>query len=1717
MRTGARIVRSGANDRRQADTPRLSRSQAPASSRSQAPAWERAGGKLPLPSAQRNWRSRVAKQELRNEKNRPEPLALEPLEPRVLLSGTDSALQLFSVSPALFAPNLGQWADEAVRFVHNGSGANVAMTDSGPVFQLFATEPVGGASAPRDSVGGASLPRETDDVRAIQFSASFVGANAVTPVGLEQAETVFNYHVGSDPSRWLDGVPTYEVVAYEGLYDGIDLRTWGRRDALKYEFHVAPGADPGQIRLRYDGIEGLWLDDGGALHIATELGEIVDDAPFIYQDIQGQRTQVEGAFLLLGTNTYSFAITGGFDPDAELVIDPYVAWGSFLAGSSSEDGLGIAVDPWGDAFITGWTRSPDFPTTPGAHDRELGGIHDVFVTRVSGTGALLWSTFVGGSGVDTGRGIAVDRWGNAFITGTTTSSDFPTPGGFDATMGGGDDGFVMKLSAGGALLWSSYLGGSIENDVPTAVAVDDSGDAFVVGYTLSPDFPVPGGFDTFLDGAGDAFVTKVSGAGGPGALQWSTFLGGGGADYGWGIVVNGAGDAFITGTTTEIAGSVNFPTTPGAFDTTLGGTADAFVTKVSGTGSLVWSTYLGGSDSEWGFGIALDVSGNPLVTGRTASADFPTSPGVDRTFNGTTDAFVTKFSGSGAFEWSTYLGGAQEDWAEGIAVDGQGNSYLTGYTESPDFPTPNGFDATYGGAIDAFVTKMSGSGVVLWSSYLGGAAVDWGRSVALDRSGRVFLTGMTKSSDFPTPGGFDQTLDAHDAFVAIVQENQPPVNTVPGAQTVLEDNNLLFSAGNGNAISVSDADASTLLVTLAGTNGVLSLSGTNGLTFSIGDGTADPLMEFTGTIVDINAALNGLVFSSPQDYNGPASVQIVADDQGNTGSGGPLTDTDTVNVTVNAVNDPPTANSQSATTPEDTALGIILTGTDGDPDVVQVLTFAIATGPSHGSLSGFNPATGAVTYTPVGDYNGPDSFTFTVTDDVSAGSPVNLTSAPATVSITVTAVNDAPVAQAGAFGVTEDGSHSGSVAATDVDGDPLTYAIVTGPAHGALTAFNTSTGAFTYEPADDYNGPDGFTFKANDGTVDSNTATVTITVTPVNDAPAVNDQTLGPIAENSPNGAVVGSVPASDVDTGQTLTYAIVGGNTGGAFAISSSTGQITVASVAAVDFETTPSFGLTVQVTDNGSPTLSDTATVTINLTDVNETPVVNNQALGPLAENSADGTVVGTVTASDPDAGQTLTYAITGGNTGGAFTINSSTGQITVASVAAVDFETTPSFGLTVQVTDNGSPTLSDTGTVTINLLDDDEVPEFVAPFPGDPSIVIIGQPFEFDFSASDEEAGPLAYSLIAGPTWLSMDAATGVLSGTPGRRAHLGDSDVTVRVSDAGRSDDFTFRLTVQGQVITLSAALPIPLTKTTYIDAGGDLVSVSAKGLGTFYLVRGVAPDGTGNYSNNTPGDLVSIEGEGTDAKSALSLKVSSPTKAPSPNTSVRDMVVNGSFNLAAPALNLLGDMRVTGGVGKLTLGDVADQHTLSIGAGPLIASASIVLGRVQDASLTSATPLKSLSVVEWLDSYHPIQRPEDPPDVITAPWISSLATRRSKVVGGPAGNFQASVNLSGAGATKGTLGKVSIAGSVLGGTWSITGAAGSVAVRGNWSNCSFQADWLKSLSVVGRITEDNTDGDWDVIRVLNGVFSVRDVTWSGSVPPEHWFDEGPNAGVRAYVG
>jgi hypothetical protein len=361
--------------------------------------------------------------------------------------------------------------------------------------------------------------------------------------------------------------------------------------------------------------------------------------------------------------------------------------------------------------VTGNTNSVDFPTTPGAFDTTYNGFEDAFVTKLNATGsALVYSTFLGGTGNDLGAGIVAGTRGRAYVTGNTTSVDYPTTrGAFDRTFNGGafpGDAFVTKLNAtGSALVYSTFLGGMNEDEGNGITVLDRR--VYVTGNTQSADYPTTqGAFDTTLDGNGDAFVTKLNATGS--ALAYSTFLGGASFDQGNGIAVLDR-RAYVTGSTF----SDDFPTTPGAFDRTFNsgaGASDVFVTKLNATGSaLTYSTFLGGTGDDQGNGIAV-LDRRAYVTGLNFSFDFPTTQGAfDTTYNGRTEAFVTKLNAAGsALDYSTFLGGMNEDEGRGIAVDGEGRAYVTGNTNSSDFPTtPGAFDTTYnGGFSDGFVTKL---------------------------------------------------------------------------------------------------------------------------------------------------------------------------------------------------------------------------------------------------------------------------------------------------------------------------------------------------------------------------------------------------------------------------------------------------------------------------------------------------------------------------------------------------------------------------------------------------------------------------------------------------------------------------------------------------------------------------------------------------------------------------------------------------------------------------------------------------------------------------------------------------------------------------------------------------------------------------------------------------------------------------------------------------
>ena len=669
--------------------------------------------------------------------------------------------------PLSFETNVGQF-DPQVDFISRGSGYTLLLT-------------------PREAVLA---------LRATVLRMKFAGSEPSPQVAAQdELPGKVNYLFGQDPSKWRTGISTYGKVAYQDLYPGIDLVYYGNQRQLEYDFVVSPGADPDVIALTFDGADQLNVDVQGELVLQTSGGEIRQRKPLIYQELDGVRHEVAGAYKLRDGNTVGFQL-GDYDASRPLVIDPVLVYSTFIGGANVDTGADITVDASGNAYVTGSTQllvvPSTFPTTAGAFDTtHNGGSQDVFVTKLNPTGsALVYSTFIGGSDLDSASGIAIDSTGNAYVTGTTSSPDFPTTAGaFDTVIAGFRDAFVTKLNpSGSALVYSTFLGG-IDDELGRSIVVDTSGNAYVAGNTTSGGFPTtPGAFDTVLNPneVFEAFVTKLNPTGS--GLVYSTFLGGSNGSSAEGIAVDTSGNAYVVGTS-----SLDFPITAGAFDTTPNGSSDVFVTKLNASATAaLYSTFLGGGTQDEGHSIAIDASGNAYVTGFTTSTNFPTTAGAfDTTYNGNFDAFVTKLNPSGsALVYSTFLGDVDFDSGNDIVVDTSGSAYLTGATSSPNFPTTvDAFDTTFnGGPSDVFVTKLNPSGSALvYSTFLGGSGNpqetgiqdDAGLGITLDSFGSIYVTGATRSANFPTTAGaFDTTFNGvQDAFVAKFSTPVLPVST----------------------------------------------------------------------------------------------------------------------------------------------------------------------------------------------------------------------------------------------------------------------------------------------------------------------------------------------------------------------------------------------------------------------------------------------------------------------------------------------------------------------------------------------------------------------------------------------------------------------------------------------------------------------------------------------------------------------------------------------------------------------------------------------------------------------------------------------------------------------------------------------------------------------------------------------------------------------------
>jgi hypothetical protein len=602
--------------------------------------------------------------------------------------------------------------------------------------------------------------------------------------GLDVLSGTTNYLTG-DRSLERTNIRSYKKVRYSGIYRGIDVEYRGNGRTLEYDFLIQPGADPRKIRIGFSGVSGLSLNSSGDLVLNADGESIVQKKPYVYQDVNGERKTIDSAYTIRGkdagfnigkydrtrpliidpelvystffggsgadlafgiqvdstgaayiagaTDSTDFPVQsaaqasnkGGSSDAFVFKLDPtgtQIVYATYIGGSGADEAHSIAVDAGGNAYITGFTQSNDFPVVNGFQRSRAGG-QDAYILKLNsfGTG-IVFSSFLGGTGDDRGMGIALDAANNAYITGVTSSNDFPAVNAYQKTNAGGfADGFITKVSAGGSVVYSTFAGG-IGNDNPMSIAVDSNGAAYVTGWTTSINFPMVnafqskfGGFDVPV-GTDDVFVLKLNPAGT--ALEYSTYVGGTGSDEATRIVVDSEGSAYVTGYT----GSLNFPTVK-PYQVLLAELSglDAFVFKLAPDGkSLIFSTYFGGFQNESGTGIAVDATGAVYISGYTTSFDLPTANQTQSFIGGDRDAFVAKFDPAGTvLVFSTFLGGTGIESATNLTIDSAGNAYVLGFTNSGDFPLANALQGTVAGGEgqDLFISKLNVQDIVSSSQF----------------------------------------------------------------------------------------------------------------------------------------------------------------------------------------------------------------------------------------------------------------------------------------------------------------------------------------------------------------------------------------------------------------------------------------------------------------------------------------------------------------------------------------------------------------------------------------------------------------------------------------------------------------------------------------------------------------------------------------------------------------------------------------------------------------------------------------------------------------------------------------------------------------------------------------------------------------------------------------------------------------------------------------
>jgi predicted SpoU family rRNA methylase len=681
-----------------------------------------------------------------------------------------------------FIENKGQIIDQNnipnpnVLYLYNGNGLRVQLRKEGFSYEVIKTVKTPKTIIDEKSQGKFDNELDSFDITYLthRVDINFKDGNKNTVLKPYQPVSDFiNYYTTGTSEAGVTNVHHFKKIVYENVYPNIDiefvLNDVANCGKFKYNFIVKPNANLADIKLEFLGANRTSLNQEGNIIIETTYGNIEENIPLSYViNNNNSHSTIKANFIAFDNNIYGIKAEN-YNHNQTLVIDP-TNWATYYGGSGSDYGNGIATDTSGNCIITGYTTSTTSIATNGAYQTIYGGVGDAFTAKFNVFGTRLWGTYYGGSSYDEGRGITIDKLGSVLISGSTTStSGIATTGSYQTTLGGGYDAFIAKFNTLGARIWSTYYGGT-SNDQRIKIKADTSGNIIITGITSSTSgIASLGAHQTILGGNNDAFIVKFNSNG---VRQWATYYGGDQNEGSYGISILNNGNIIITGntlSTTAIA-------TVGSHQATKGGFLDAYIAVFNTNGVRQWSTYFGANQAETADCVTTDATGNIFIVGFTTSdSAIATTGSHQTTYGGNGDAFIAKFNSSGVRQWATYYGGSADDYGEGILTDNIGNIIIVGETKSGTAIATSGvYKSTISAGQDGYIVKFNASGVRQWATYYGGNSDEYIRDLTTDNSGNIIITGESASiSGIATSGAHQTTYGggSYDAFITKFNTN----------------------------------------------------------------------------------------------------------------------------------------------------------------------------------------------------------------------------------------------------------------------------------------------------------------------------------------------------------------------------------------------------------------------------------------------------------------------------------------------------------------------------------------------------------------------------------------------------------------------------------------------------------------------------------------------------------------------------------------------------------------------------------------------------------------------------------------------------------------------------------------------------------------------------------------------------------------------------------